>query len=90
MCRTCLLSQRESSLSEKSKVDTEATDTEAHKLLRETDSRVTFSTPEGVREFLVEQAKDSLRILPSCGKPEELIYPLTAAPVNKEHNNEQD
>lgn len=85
-----LLSQRESSLSEKSKVDTAATDTEAHKLLRETDSRVTFSTPEGVREFLVEQAKDSLRILPSCGKPEELIYPLTAAPVNKEHNNEQD
>lgn len=65
-------------------------DAEAHKLLRETGSTVTFSTQEGVREVLVEPAKESLRILPSCGKPEELIYPLIATLNRKEEGKEQD
>ena len=59
--------------------DSEEQNAQAHKLLRETDSTVTFSTQEGVREVSVEQAKESLQVLPSCGKPEELIYPLIAS-----------
>jgi len=52
--------------------------TEMPKLLGETDSTVTFATAQGVTEVSVEPGEKSLKILPSCGKPEELIYPLVA------------
>jgi len=78
-----LLTHRNKSQSENGTPTSEELDTGAQKLVRETERTATFSTPEGVREVSVEPTKEPLRILPSCGKPEELIYPLIAALENK-------
>ncbi len=46
------------------------------KLLRESEQTATFATPNGVREVVVQKSDTPLRVLASCGKPAELIYPL--------------
>lgn len=48
------------------------------KLLRESDSSATFATATGVKEVSVKPDSTALKVLPSCGKSEELFHPLVA------------
>jgi len=51
---------------------------ETLKLIRETENSATFSSAKGVTEVSVLPDNKPLRVMPSCGKPQELIYPLVA------------